>query len=126
MNKTKLVIWLIILGVMGLAMYQNEGHFFSTEQSFRINLGVSPEYRTPQLPLVVFYLLFFVFGLLVAFVFALPDKVRKRRALKQLSAAAADREAEVNALKSELARLKGEPLPGDPPESSITSPSQPR
>jgi hypothetical protein len=126
MNKTKLVIWLIILGVMGLAMYQNEGHFFSTEQSLRINLGVSPEYRTPQLPLVVFYLLFFVFGLLVAFVFALPDKVRKRRALKQLSAAAADREAEVNALKSELARLKGEPLPGDPPESSITSPSQPR
>ena len=126
MNKTKLVIWLIILAVMGLAMFQNDSHFFGTEQSLRIHLGVAPEYRSPQLPLAVFYLAFFVFGLLVAFVFALPEKMRKRKALKQLSAAAADREAEANALKSELARLKGEPLPGDPPESSITSPTQPR
>ncbi|MFO7708373.1 MAG: LapA family protein [Desulfobacterales bacterium] len=126
MNKTKLVIWLIILGFMGLVMYQNEGHFFSTVQSLRLNLGLAPEYRSPELPLLVYYLIFFVFGLLVAFVFALPEKMRKRRALKQLAAAATDRESEANALKTELARLKGEPLPGDPPESSITSPTQTR
>jgi hypothetical protein len=126
MNKTKLVIWLIILGFMALVMYQNEGHFLSTKQSLRLNLGVTPEYRSPALPLLVYYLIFFVFGLLVAFIFALPDKVRKRRALKQLAAAATDREAEANALKTELARLKGGPLPGDPPESSITSPVQTR
>ncbi len=126
MNKTKLVIWLIILGFMGLVMYQNEGHFFSTAQSLRLNLGLTPEYRSPELPLWVYYLIFFVFGLLVEFVFALPEKMRKRRALKQLAAAATDREAEANALKIEMARLKGEPLPGEPPESSITSPIQNR
>jgi TRAP-type C4-dicarboxylate transport system permease small subunit len=126
MNKTKLIIWLIILGFMGLVMYQNEGHFFSTEQSLRLHLGLTPEYRTPELPLWIYYLVFFVFGLLVAFIFALPEKMRKRRALKQLAATATDREAEANALKSELARLKGEPLPGEPPESSITSPIKTR
>jgi uncharacterized integral membrane protein len=126
MNKTKLVIWLIILGFMGLVMYQNEEHFFSTSQSLRLNLGIIPEYRSAELPLLVFYLVFFVFGLLVAFIFALPEKMRKRRSLKHLAAVAADREAEANALKTELARLKGEPLPGDAPESSFTSPPHTR
>ncbi|MCU0584854.1 MAG: hypothetical protein MUC46_02130 [Desulfobacterales bacterium] len=126
MNKTKLVIWLIILGLIGLAVYQNQEHFLGSTQSLRLNLGLLPEYRSPELPLVVFYVAFFVFGLLVDFGFALPDKLRKRRALKQLSTVADERENQLNALRVEVARLKGEPLPGDPPESSFTSSTQTR
>ncbi len=125
MNKTKLVIWLIILGLIGLAVYQNQEHFLNTAQSLRLNLGLVPEYRSPELPLVTFYLIFFLFGLLVDFGFALPDKLRKRRALKHLSTVAGERENQLNALRIEVARLKGEPLPGDPPESSFTSSVQP-
>lgn len=125
MKKTKLVIWLIILGLIGLAVYQNQDHFLGTSQSLRLNLGFLPEYRSPELPLVVFYVVFFFFGLLVDFGFALPEKMRKRRALKHLSAVAGEREAQLNALRVEVARLKGEPLPGDPPESSFTSSVQP-
>lgn len=126
MNKTKLVIWLIILGLIGLAVYQNQEHFLGSSQSLRLNLGLLPEYRSPELPLVVFYVVFFVFGLLVDFGFALPEKLRKRRALKQLSTVADERENQLNALRVEIARLKGEPLPGEPSESSFTSSTQTR
>lgn len=125
MNKTKLVIWLIILGLIGLAVYQNQEHFLNTAQSLRLNLWLVPEYRSPELPLVSFYLIFFIFGLLVDYVFALPSKLRNRRALKHLSTVADDRGAQLNALRVEVARLKGEPLPGEPPESSFTSSVQP-
>lgn len=126
MNKMKLVIWLIILGLIGLAVYQNQEHFLGSSQSLRLNLGILPEYRSPELPLVVFYVVFFVFGLLVDFGFGLPEKLRKRRALKQLSTVADERENQLNALRVEIARLKGEPLPGEPPESSFTSSNQTR
>lgn len=126
MNKMKLVIWLIILGLIGLAVYQNQEHFLGSSQSLRLNLGILPEYRSPELPLVVFYVVFFVFGLLVDFGFALPEKLRKRRALKQLLTVADERENQLNALRVEIARLKGEPLPGEPSESSFTSSTQTR
>jgi hypothetical protein len=126
MNKTKLVIWLIILGFIGLAVYQNQGHFIGTSQSLRLNLWLLPEYRSPELPVVSFYLVFFLFGLLVEFGFSLPDRMRKRRALKHLAAVAGERETQLNAMRLEVARLKGEPLPGEAPESSFTSSAQNR
>jgi len=129
MNKMKLIIWLLVLGLMGLVVYQNEGHFLNTEQSLRLNLGVVPEYHSPQLPMVFFHLIFFLYGLIVAYVFGLPERFRNRKTIKQLTAADAQREKAMTELNTELARIKGEPLPSaqsGAPESSITSPVKPR
>ena len=125
MNKAKLIIWLLVLGFMGLVIFQNEGHFLNYQQSLRLNLGVFPEYHSPQLPMVFFHLVFFLYGLLVAYCFGLPGRFRNRKAIKRLTIAATQREKEMAELNTELARIKGEPLPlaqGGAAESSITSP----
>jgi hypothetical protein len=129
MNKAKLIIWLLVLGFMGLVVYQNEGHFLDAQESLRLNLGVFPEYHSPKLPMVFFYLVFFLYGLIVAYFFGLPDRFRSRKAIKRLTNAATQREKAITELNTELARLKGEPLPlpqGGAPESSITSPVKTR
>jgi len=129
MKKVKLIIWLLILGFMGLVIYQNEGYFLNTEQSLRLNLGVVPEYHSPQLPMVFFYLVFFLYGLIVAYLFGLPERFRNRKSIKRLTVADTQREKAMTELNTELARIKGEPLPSaqsGASESSITSPVKPR
>jgi len=129
MNKAKLIIWLLVLGFMGLFIYQNEGHFLGTEQILRLNLGVVPEYHSPKLPMVFFYLVFFLYGLIVAYFFGLPERFRSRKAIKRLTIAATQREKAMTELNTELSRIKGEPLPlpqGGATESSITSPVKTR
>jgi len=129
MKKVKLIIWLLVLGLMGLVIYQNEGYFLNTEQSLRLNLWVVPEYHSPQLPMVFFYLVFFLYGLIVAYLFGLPERFRNRKSIKRLTVADTQREKAMAELNTELARIKGEPLPSaqsGAPESSITSPVKPR
>jgi hypothetical protein len=129
MNKAKLIIWLLVLGFMGLVIFQNEGYFLNAEQSLRLNLGVFPEYHSPQLPMVFFHLAFFLYGLIVAYCFGLSGRFRSRKAIKRLTIAATQREKAMAELNTELSRIKGEPLPraqGSAPESSITSPVKTR
>ena len=129
MNKAKLIVWLLVLGFMGLVVYQNDGHFLNAQESLRLNLGVVPEYHSPKLPMVFFYLVFFLYGLIVAYFFGLPERFRSRKAIKRLTIAATQREKAMTELNTELSRIKGEPLPlpqGGVPESSITSPVKTR
>jgi len=129
MNKAKLIIWLLVLVFMGLVVYQNEGHFLNAQESLRLNLGVVPEYHSPKLPMVFFYLVFFLYGLIVAYFFGLPERFRSRKAIKRLTIAVAQQEKAMTELNTELSRLKGEPLPlpqGGASESSITSPVKTR
>jgi hypothetical protein len=129
MKKAKLVIWLLVLVFMGLVIYQNEGHFLNAQESLRLNLWVVPEYHSPKLPMVFFYLVFFLYGLIVAYFFGLPERFRSRKAIKRLTIAATQREKAMTELNTELSRLKGEPPPlpqGGAPESSITSPVKTR
>lgn len=129
MNKAKLIIWLLVLVFMGLVVYQNEGHFLNAQESLRLNLGVVPEYHSPKLPMVFFYLVFFLYGLIVAYLFGMRERFRSRKAIKRLTIAATQREKAMTELNTELSRIKGEPLPlpqGGAPESSITSPVKTR
>ena len=128
MKKGKFVLWLLILGFIALVTFQNEDYFLNTTRSLRLNLWVAPEYQTPNLPLVVYHLVFFVFGFLVAFGFSMSTRFRARKAIKRLSVNVDSQQKELDALKSETARLKGEPAAVDPSgqtESSITSPVKP-
>jgi hypothetical protein len=129
MNKAKLIIWLLVLGFMGLVVFQNEGYFLNAEQSLRLNLWVFPEYHSPQLPVVFIHLVFFIFGLIVAYCFGLPERFRNRKTIKRLTTAATQRDKAMAELNTELARIKGEPPPpeqGGAAESSITSPVRTR
>jgi len=125
MRKAKLIVWLLILGLLAIVIFQNEDHFLNTAQSLRLNLKVLPEYVSPSLPLAVFHLLFFIFGLLVAFAFSSLNRFRLRRAFKRLNATIQAQESEIHSLKTEAARLRGEPfpVPGGPAEGVPPAPA---
>jgi uncharacterized integral membrane protein len=124
MKKLKVVVWLLVFGLIALVIFENEEHFLNTQLSLRLNLWRLADYQSPSLPLAVYYILFFAYGLVVAFGFSASARFKLRRTVKRLTATVAGREKEILSLKTELAQLKGEPLPGAG-ESSITSPIKP-
>ena len=123
MRKVRLVLWLLILGAIVLVVFQNEGYFMETQQVLRLNLKAIPEYQSPSLPLVAFHLLFFVFGLIVAYLFGALDRWRRRKTIKRLTAENSAQRQEMESLRSEVARLKGD-LP-DHPSSGTSETSVP-
>jgi len=125
MRKAKLIVWLLILGFLAVVILENEEHFLNTAQSLRLNLKIFPEYVSPQLPMVVFHLLFFIFGLVVAFAFNSVNRFRLRRAFKRLNTTLRAQETEIHSLRTELARLKGEPLPVPPDAAGAAVPPSP-
>lgn len=124
MKKTKLFFWLLILCAIALLVFQNEGYFMETQQALRLNLKVFPEYQSPNLPLVAYHLLFFIFGLIVAYLFNTVDRWRRRKTMSRLTAQIAAQRQEMETLRSELSQLKGVAAPG-PAETSVTSPVNP-
>lgn len=128
MNKVKVALWLLIAVLMAVLFYQNEEFFLNTVQSLRIHLYVFPEYTSPSLPVAVFFLVFFLFGAVVSWLFGLAARLRLRRAVRHLEQARRAQEKEIAGLREEIVGLKGGPPPylgAEAEESSITSPLKP-
>ncbi len=126
MNKTKLFIWLLLLGLLALLVFQNRPFLLDTRQSLRLYLGILPEYRSPDLPVAAFMVSFFVLGMLFTYFFGMPERMRTRKSVKRLSANSDSQEKEIAELKVEIANLKGVVSPhrkDEQGESSITSPA---
>ena len=105
MNKFKLVLWVIILAIIALVIFQNQAFFLGTE-SLRINPGLAPEYQTPPIPIAAIFLVFFIFGLFLAYIFSVPERFRNRKTIKRLNATNASQKDEIDNLKKEVAYLK--------------------
>lgn len=110
MKKVTLIIWLIIFGFIALLIFQNQD-FFMTRHSLRLNLGVVQEYQTPELPIAVAFIVFFVAGLVIAYLFNFSTRFKARRTHKKLNAKIASHQDEVSNLKRELDTLKGVETP---------------
>ena len=106
MKKATLIIWAIIVGVMALLIFQNQKFFF-TNQSLRLNLGVLEEYHTPELPIAVMVLLFFLAGYILAYLFNASARFKAKRSIKKLNTTMASHSQEMAGLKGEIDSLKG-------------------
>ena len=106
MKKATLIIWVIIFGVIALVIFQNQA-FFLTNQSLQVNLGVMEAYHTPELPIAIMVLLFFLTGILIAYLFSLAARFKARRTVKKLNTTIASHTAEVADLRREIDSLKG-------------------
>ena len=115
MKKATLIIWVIIFGVIALVIFQNQT-FFLSNQSLRVNLGVIKEYHTPELPIAILVLLFFLAGILIAYLFNLSARLKARRTIKKLNATLASQGNEIDGLRREINTLKGIETPEDQPE----------
>jgi hypothetical protein len=91
MKKVKIVFWLLILVFMALVFFQNQAYFL-TRNSLRIDLWIQ-NYFIPETPNGLFFLAFFLAGLLIAYVYYLPERFRCNKIIKQLNAKIASLEA---------------------------------
>ena len=67
MSKSKLFIWVIILAIVVTVLLQNQNVFLE-KQSIGINLYFVA-YKTPDLPVAVYFLATLVIGLVVSYLF---------------------------------------------------------
>ena len=112
MKKATLILWVIIFGVMALLIFQNQD-FFLESKSLQVNLGVTGPHSTPELPIAILVLLFFLTGLLIAYLFSLSARLKARRAIKKLNTTLASHNDEVAGLRREIDSLKGIETPED-------------
>jgi hypothetical protein len=106
MKKSTLLIWAIIFGGIALLIFQNQA-FFLADQSLRLNLGVTKEYHSPQLPVAVPFIIFFLAGIAIANLFTMATRFKAKRTIKKLNATMVSCNNEIHELRRELESLKG-------------------
>ncbi|MBW2706805.1 MAG: LapA family protein [Deltaproteobacteria bacterium] len=112
MKKATLIIWVLIFGVIALLIFQNQA-FFLSNQSLQVNLGVTDPYHTPELPIGILVLLFFLTGVVIAYLFSLSARFKARRTIKKLNTTIASHNDEVAGLRREIDSIKGIETPED-------------
>ena len=107
MSKFKLFVWVLILAFIGIVLFQNDGLFLGKQA-----LGIDfyfVSYRTPELPVAIYFLATLVIGLIVSYLFGLSDKFKARRTIKGLTSTLDAQRDELSSLKREIEVLKSRP-----------------
>ena len=102
MKKATVVIWAIITVLIGIVFYDN-WEIISNKISLTIRIVEKP---LPPLPIFVYFIIFFFFGFIIAYLFNFSTRFKTRRNIKKLNATIVAHEAEVAKLKDELNTLK--------------------
>jgi len=119
MKKMKIAFWIIPLGFLALIGFQNK-EFFQKSQSLRVDL-LFTAYETPEIPIWIFFLGLFFFGILLTYIFSLPGKFKAGKTIKTFNGTISSQRDELAALKNEVAAMRTpapveqaekEPLPG--------------
>ena len=101
MRKVKFALWIIVLGFVGLIIGQN-WEFFKTENSLLINLYFT-KYETPLLANAVFFVGFFLAGVLISYFFGLFKHYKDAKTIKALKAKESSLIDAVASLEKQLA-----------------------
>lgn len=83
MKKVKLVFWLILLGLLGVVGWQNRP-FFLDKQGIGIDYFFGNIY-IPELQIALYFLIFFLAGLLVSYFGSLSERFVARRTIRKLT-----------------------------------------
>jgi hypothetical protein len=103
MKKATVIIWAIITVLIGIVFYDN-WEIISNKISLAIRIVPKP---LPPLPIFVYFIIFFFFGFIIAYLFNFSVRFKTRRTTKKLNAAITSHQNEVSELKGELSALKG-------------------
>jgi len=114
MKKIKIGIWLIIIAFLGLVIYQNRDFFF-VKKSLGMDLSFAA-YRSPELPVAVYFAAFFLFGWLIAYLFSLAERFRSGKQIRKLQQTRDAQQHAIDDMKKDVAALKPQPY-SDPMSS---------
>ncbi len=103
MKKATVIIWAVIFVIIAFFFYDN-WDFFSKDLSPNIRFVNGP---IKPIPTFVYFIIFFFFGFIIAYLFNFSTRFRAKRTNKKLNAQVATYEGEVSDLKRELSTLKG-------------------
>ena len=106
MKQIKAIFWILILGFLGLVIYQNQDLFLS-EQSFGLKLFSTYKFKAPDLPNAIFLLASFLIGFLISYFFSLFERFRNKKIIKNLNVSVDSHLRELSSLRSEVESLKG-------------------
>ena len=100
MKKVKIAFWIIIFGFVGLVIFQNKGFFMSKSQMV-LNLGFF-YYETPFLANAIFFVAFFLIGILISYFLSLFKQFKDAKTIKSLRAKEASLVEAVSSLERQL------------------------
>lgn len=104
MKKVKIAFWIVIFGFVGLLIYQNR-IFFMAESHLVLNLGFF-HYETPFLANAVFFVAFFLIGILMTYFLSLFKQFRDAKVIKALKAKESSLVETVATLERQLQQQK--------------------
>jgi hypothetical protein len=104
MKKVKFAIWIVVFGFVGLVIFQNKD-FFMSESRLMVNLGFF-YYESPFLANAVFFVAFFLVGILISYFFSLFKHFKDGKLIKTLKAKEASLVETVSTLEKQLSTLK--------------------
>jgi hypothetical protein len=107
MKKVKVILWLLILGALGLVIYQNRD-FFLAKQSLGLFL-FNTEYRSPDLYVALLFLAFFFIGWFLAYLFGLGERFVASKTIKKLQQTINAQQVAIDAVKKDIASLRPQP-----------------
>ncbi|GAB6907611.1 hypothetical protein DESC_240044 [Desulfosarcina cetonica] len=115
MKKVKIAFWIVIFGFVGLLIYQNR-IFFMAESHLVLNLGFF-HYETPFLANAVFFVAFFLIGILMTYFLSLFKQFRDAKVIKALKAKESSLVETVATLERQLQQQKSAAAATPPPVS---------
>ncbi len=101
MRKVKLAFWLILLGLLGLVFWQNQT-FFLEKRGIGIDYFIG-SYHTPELQIALYFLIFFLVGLLVSYFSSLSERFVARKTIRKLNDELANARKKVSDLEAGIA-----------------------
>ncbi len=82
MKKLKIAFWVIIVIILFIFGYHNS-EFFMTKQTLILKYGFG-EYTTPELPIVLYWVLFLALAAGVWFLYTLPRRLKMKKEVQQM------------------------------------------
>ena len=111
MKKFKLALWAIFLGLIAIIFFSNKDYFMA-KQGFQIDLFYTDPFLIQELPNVIYFLIFFLAGFLIAYFISLSERFKSKKTIKNLNAAATSQLEEISVLKKEIDSLKSNAFNG--------------
>ena len=121
MKKFKLALWAIFLGLIAIIFFSNKDYFMA-KQGFQIDLFYTEPFLIQELPNVIYFLIFFLAGFLIAYFISLSERFKSKKTIKNLNAAATSQLEEISVLKKEIDSLKSNAFNGKtaPEDQNLT------
>ena len=109
MKKIKYLLWLIILGLLGILIYQNLDYFMTTK-ALRFDLKIASwNWTMPELQNIAYFGICFLLGLILAGLKGFVVSFKLSKEIKTKDVAITSLKEQVNTLKTELEVFQHDP-----------------